>query len=89
MVHYNPRVHRIWQLQEAKSRLSELVQSAQERGAQTITRHGKPVAVVLSAQAYAELQPRKKVVEVLRACPEPGLVIERLRDKPRAIKLGA
>lgn len=78
----------IWQLQDAKSRLSELVQSAQDRGAQTITRHGKPVAVVLSAAAYSELQPRRKIVDVLRACPEPGLVVERLRDKPRPLKLG-
>lgn len=80
---------KIWQLQEAKSRLSELVQSAQVRGAQTITRHGKPVAVIVSAQDYASLQPRRKIVDVLRACPEPSLVIERLSDKPRALKLDA
>lgn len=79
----------VWQLQEAKSRLSELVQSAQHCGAQTITRHGKPVAVVLSAQAYSQLQPRRKIVDVLRACPEPGLVVARLRDKPRMLKLEA
>ena len=79
----------VWQLQEAKSRLSELVANAQDRGAQTITRHGKPVAVVLSAQAYSELQPRRKIVDVLSKCPAPEFVIERLRDKPRALKLEA
>lgn len=76
----------IWQLQEAKSRLSELVQSAQDRGAQTITRHGRPVAVVLSAEAYAQLQPRRKFVDVLRECPAPGLLVERLRDQPRPLE---
>jgi len=76
----------VWQLQEAKSRLSELVESAQHRGAQTITKHGKPVAVVLSAQAYSNLQPRRKIVDILRECPEPGFAIERLRDKPRTMK---
>lgn len=77
----------VWQLQEAKSRLSELVQSAQKRGAQTITKHGHPVAVVLSAEAYSQLQPRRKIVDVLRDCPEPGLLVERPRDTPRALEL--
>lgn len=77
----------VWQLQEAKSRLSELVDSAQRNGAQTITRHGQPVAVVLSAESYALLQPRRKLVEVLRDCPEPDLTIDRLKDKPRKVEL--
>lgn len=77
----------VWQLQEAKSRLSELVKKAQHLGAQTITRHGHPVAVVLSAEAYSQLQPRRKIVDVLRECPEPDLLVERLRDKPRALEL--
>ena len=76
-----------WQLQEAKSRLSELVETAARKGPQTITRHGRPVAVVVSAEAYAQLQPRRKTVEVLRACPGPGLLVERLRDRPRSLKL--
>jgi prevent-host-death family protein len=76
-----------WQLQEAKSRLSELVDTAARAGAQTITRQGRPVAVVVSAEDYAQLQPRRKTVEVLRACPERELVIERLRDRPRSLKL--
>ncbi len=76
-----------WQLQEAKSRLSELVDTASRKGAQTITRHGRPVAVVVSAADFALLQPRRKTVEVLRGCPEPGLLVERLRDRPRSLKL--
>ena len=76
-----------WQLQEAKSRLSELVETAARKGAQTITRHGRPVAVVVSAEDFAQLQPRRKTVDVLRACPAPGLVVERLRDRPRPLKL--
>lgn len=78
----------VWQLQEAKSRLSELVEKAQSHGVQTITRHGRPVAVVVSMQAYSQLQPTRKIVEVLRECPEPGLFIERLRDLPPALEFG-
>ena len=73
----------VWQLQEAKNHLSELVDRAIRDGAQTITRHGRPVAVVLAAKTYDKLQPRKKTVDVLRACPGRGLTVERLRDKPR------
>ena len=44
-----------WQLQEAKARLSELVKSAQQKGPQQITVHGKPAAVVLSCTDYDRL----------------------------------
>ena len=76
----------VWQLQEAKNHLSELVDRAVRDGAQTITRHGRPVAVVLAAKTYDKLQPRKKIVDVLRACPDRGLAVERLRDKPRSLE---
>ena len=41
------------QLQEAKNRLSELVEQAMTTGAQVITKHGRPAVVVLSATKYA------------------------------------
>lgn len=37
----------IWQLQEAKNRLSEVIHAAEQSGPQTITRHGEPVALVV------------------------------------------
>jgi len=77
----------VWQLQEAKSRLSEVVDHARQRGAQTITRHGRPVAVVLSHDAYSTLRPHRKLVDILRECPSPGLLVERLSDKPRSLDL--
>lgn len=40
-----------WPLQDAKNRLSELLEAVLKNGAQTITRHGKPIAVVVSAEA--------------------------------------
>ena len=76
----------VWQLQEAKNHLSEVVERAIRDGAQTITRHGRPVAVVLAAKTYDRLQPRKKIVDVLRACPARGLKLDRLRDKPRSLE---
>lgn len=44
-----------WQLQEAKNRLSKVVDDAIQRGPQVITRHGVEVAVVLSLEEYRRL----------------------------------
>jgi prevent-host-death family protein len=51
-----------WQLQTAKKRLSELVDDALTRGPQTITRHGKATAVVLSMDDYRKLQAGKRTL---------------------------
>jgi prevent-host-death family protein len=44
-----------WQLQEAKARLSAVVDLALTEGPQTITRQGEPVAVLLSMAEYERL----------------------------------
>ncbi len=43
----------VWQVQEAKSRLSELMDRALDEGPQVITRHGKPVVKVVAADSGA------------------------------------
>jgi antitoxin Phd len=80
-------VNATWQVQEAKSRFSKMIEDACHQGAQTITRHGRPVAVLISAEEYAQLRPVRKIVDVLRECPSPGLEITRLPDKPRPLPL--
>jgi antitoxin Phd len=45
-----------WQFQEAKNKLSEVVNRALKLGAQIITRRGEEVAVVLSFSDYQRLQ---------------------------------
>jgi prevent-host-death family protein len=49
-----------WQVQEAKSRFSELLDAASRSGPQTITRHGKRRAVVLSIEEYDTLSGEPK-----------------------------
>ena len=44
-----------WPMQHAKAHMSELVQLATLTGPQEITVHGKPVAVVLSKQAFDQI----------------------------------
>jgi prevent-host-death family protein len=48
-----------WQFQEAKNKLSEVVNLALKKGAQIITRRGEEVAVVLSFADYQKLQKSK------------------------------
>lgn len=74
----------VWQLQEAKSRFSELVETAILKGAQTVTKHGKPAVVVISAEEYQRtLAPRKSLAAALSACPED--LVPLLGNRPKRI----
>jgi prevent-host-death family protein len=44
-----------WQMQEAKAHMLELILRARQLGPQEITVHGRPVAVVLSREAFDRL----------------------------------
>jgi len=48
-----------WQVHEAKSRLSEVIQVAQKEGPQVITRHGSDTAVILSVEDFRKLETAK------------------------------
>lgn len=48
-----------WQVQEAKTRLSEVIEEAQNKGPQIITRHGAERAVVLSIADFRALTAHK------------------------------
>lgn len=62
-----------WQLQEAKNRFSELVERARTEGEQTITKHGRPVAVLVSVERLQRLRGKRSLLRHLRSCPSPGL----------------
>lgn len=48
-----------WQVQEAKMRLSQVIEEAQSKGPQMITRHGIDRAVVLSIDEFRSLTAHK------------------------------
>ncbi len=59
-----------WQLQDAKNRLSEVVNRARSEGPQVVTLRGKRAAVILSAESYdALLASRPTIVDRLLAGP--------------------
>ncbi|GGN02080.1 antitoxin [Thermus composti] len=62
---------RVWQLQEAKARFSEVVERALKGEPQTVTRRGRPAVVVLDWETYTRLRGGDTpLLEALRP-PEP------------------
>lgn len=70
----------VWQLQQAKAKMSELVKQAQIVP-QEITLHGKPVAVVISHDSFQRLlQSQRSLVDFMRQSPlydDDDVVLER------------
>lgn len=75
-----------WPLQDAKNRLSEVVDKALSEGPQVISRRGKDAVVVLAADEYARLvQPATPLLEFLQQSPLAGLELERDPDTGREV----
>ena len=77
-----------WQMQEAKQKLSEVVDRAVEDGPQTITRHGVDVVVVVAIDEYRRLTDSKpSFAEYLLSGPSfDDLDLKRSKDLPRDIE---
>ena len=72
-----------WQLQEAKSKFSQLVNRALADGPQVVTRHGEEVVVVVSIEQYRRLAaPQPNLLDLLLTSPlaDAGLDVRRDRD---------
>lgn len=80
-----------WQLQDAKSRFSEMVRRTLEEGPQKITRHGEEVVVVIAADEFYRLAGGKPdFKKFLMGAPDFGeLDIRRDRSLPREVDLDA
>jgi prevent-host-death family protein len=79
-----------WQVQEAKSQLSKLMELSKSDGPQTITKHGKPEVVVLSKKDYEAMRRDKpSLIEfLLNEGPTfDDFDIERSKDTGREIDL--
>jgi antitoxin Phd len=80
----------VWQVQEAKNRLSELLDKALSEGPQVITRHGKPVVQVIALDERAPYGAAASAAEAdlldfLLNAPKSGLP-EGLPTMPRSTK---
>jgi len=78
-----------WQLQEAKNKLSEVIDKALKKGPQEITRHGRKTAVVLSFKEYQKLKKRKgsTLTEFFHNSPLQNIELTRPEDYGRSVEL--
>lgn len=86
----NARLENVWQLQEAKSRFSELVDRTLKEGAQIVTRHGEKTVVVIPYEEYDRMtRPKESLSAFLLNSPLAGadFTIERDPSLPRAVNL--
>jgi antitoxin Phd len=79
-----------WQLQDAKSKFSNLVDKAQHIGPQIVTKNGKVAVVVLSIDEYKKLiKPKTNLVNFFQSSPlaKEDLDLTRSKEIPRDIEL--
>lgn len=73
---------RPWPMQEAKNRLSELVDRALAEGPQLISRRGTDTVVVLSIEEFKRLRGQgTNLVEFFAASPLAEVELDMARDK--------
>jgi len=74
----------VWQVQEAKSRFSELIDRAIEQGPQVVTRHGKAVVRIVAVQGSEQAAPDDGFADFLLSAPrvlEQGLELPKRRSR--------
>jgi len=79
-----------WTVAEAKAKFSELIAKAESEGPQKISRHGRPAAVVVSAEEWGRKARRKgNLAEFLTASPlrGSGLKLKPVRMRLQKIEL--
>ena len=73
---------RVWQIQEAKNKFSEVVEEALRNGPQVITKRGVETVIVLSYDEYRrEMLSKKKLSDCFRESPLAKTDIDLHRDK--------
>lgn len=79
----------VWQIQEAKTHFSEVIEEANSKGPQIITRHGAERAVILSVTDYRALTAHKPDLrEYLLGGPKvDSFEVKRDRDTGRKVWL--
>ena len=73
---------RVWQLQEAKNKFSEVVDEAIKRGPQIITKRGVETVIVLSYAEYRKVMlNQKRLSDFFRESPLAEVDLDLRRDR--------
>lgn len=71
----------IWQFQEAKAKLSEVLNRADKSGRQVIIRNKKHF-VILNEEAYNDyIGAHRSILDVFLRCPHPNIELDLSRSK--------
>lgn len=82
-------MNNLWQLQEAKSKFSELVARTLAQGVQIVTRRGQKAVVVLPFSEYQRLTGSQgSLVEFLTNSPLASLELDISRDQDLGREVG-
>jgi antitoxin Phd len=74
----------VWQIQDAKNKLSEVITRALKQGPQLITKHGEKTVVVISYVEYEKLRKSQgKLSEFFGSSPLAGIELTRDKSLPR------
>jgi prevent-host-death family protein len=80
----------LWTVAQAKAKLSRVIEYAQKRGPQTITRNGRRAAVVVDAEEWERRTRREgTLADFFAAAPLRGsrLKVRRTKDRLRPSEL--
>jgi antitoxin Phd len=81
-------MNRTWQLQEAKSKFSEVINNAEMGDIQIVTKRGKDCVAIIPIEQYRKIFQRKNsLLDFLKSMPKIELDIERSKDMGRTIEL--
>jgi antitoxin Phd len=87
-------MNKTWQLQDAKNRLSELVEGAEKGDIQFISKRGKLTAVLLSLSEFQKLRSQKEKKSLSSFFEDSPLYsvdleksLDRDKDRPRETEL--
>jgi prevent-host-death family protein len=79
-----------WTVADAKAKLSEVIDLAQSRGPQIITRNGRTAVVIVSSEEWERKTKRRgNLAEFFATSPlrSSGLTVKRLKGGRRKIEL--
>jgi prevent-host-death family protein len=77
----------IWQLQDAKNKFSELVDTAIHKGPQTVTKHGEETVVFMSVRDYRKLAgSRRSISQVFAKASVYSDDLDLDRDKSEKLR---
>jgi len=79
---------KIWSLQDAKNKFSQMVKEAQKIGPQVVTKRGIETVIVISMNDYKKLiKPKTNLVQFFRKSPLYGIDLDVTRSKESSRKV--